>query len=357
MTFSGSYAAGDVEFLLKPASIAMTGVADKEAMIQSGARHYSEVLSAEQLPDERYIALYREALDRNAGRLHADVDWLAEQLIARPATHTSCTLVSLARAGTPIGVLLKLALERRGVDVRHYSISIIRDRGIDHNALKLIAARHGTADAVFVDGWTGKGTITRELRRSLADCPFGFAPFLVVVADPAGCASLAATTRDYLIPSGILNGIVSGLVSRSVLNAQLVGPEDFHACAYQSEFAAQDLSREFIAAVAKAAPPSAYTADWSKATAAASAAACGTLLRQLTEEYGVADINHIKPGIAEATRVVLRRVPYAVLLRDPGHADVRHLVHLAHQRGVPIIEADLGNYSAVSIIRQMGGTA
>ena len=70
-----------------------------------------------------------------------------------------------------------------------------------------------------------------------------------MVADPAGCASLAATAEDYLIPSGILGGIVSGLVSRSVLSDALVGEGEFHACRHLTEFAEADQSRAFIAAV------------------------------------------------------------------------------------------------------------
>ena len=41
---------------------------------------------------------------------------------------------------------------------------------------------------------------------------------LTVLTDLAGTAGLAADGEDYLIPSSILNSIVSGLISRSVLN-------------------------------------------------------------------------------------------------------------------------------------------
>ena len=45
--FSGSYDASDVIFLLKPVTLEPTNVTLKEALIQSGARHYSEMLSPE----------------------------------------------------------------------------------------------------------------------------------------------------------------------------------------------------------------------------------------------------------------------------------------------------------------------
>src|SRR3546814_13041257 len=95
-----------------------------------------------------------------------------------------------------------------------------------------------TTYAVVVAGWTGKVDIRGELDASLATSTFK--PFLAVVADPAGRADLAATFDAYVIPSGLLNGIVSGLVSRSILNADLVGPTDIHACVSMPEHAGRD---------------------------------------------------------------------------------------------------------------------
>jgi hypothetical protein len=355
MTFHGSYAPEDVTFLLKPAEVALTDVATKEALIQSGARHYSEMLSEERLPDARYLALYEAALARNAGRLKADVSALADAITARGQTARRCTLISLARAGTPIGVLLRRTLAQREVDVAHYSVSIIRGRGIDRVALAHIAAARGTADAVFVDGWTGKGAITQELEASLADGATGFAPFLAVVADPAGCASLAATSEDYLIPSGILGAIASGLVSRSVLSEALVGAGEFHACRTLTEHAPHDQTRAFIAAIEAAAPAGGAHPGWSPHTAAASRAASAALVAALMAEFAIANRNRIKPGIAEATRAVLRRVPEAVFVRDRADAEVAHLLHLAEQSRVPVEQRELGNYRAVTLIAKAGG--
>lgn len=351
--FHGSYAPEDVTFLLKPAAVALTDVAEKEALIQSGARHYSEMLSEERLPDARYLALYEAALARNAGRLKADIAALADAITARPETARSCTIISLARAGTPIGVLLRRALAERGIDVAHYSVSIIRGRGIDRVALAHIAAARGTTDAVFVDGWTGKGAITQELDASLADGSTGFAPFLTVVADPAGCASIAATSEDYLIPSGILGAIASGLVSRSVLSAELVGEGEFHACRHLTEHAHADRSRAFVAAVEAAAPQAGHP-GWSPPSAAASRAASSALVDSLMAEFAVTNVNRIKPGIAEATRAVLRRLPEAVFVRDRGDAEVAHLLHLAAQSRVPVEQRELGNYRAVTLIAKAG---
>ncbi|ESQ86568.1 hypothetical protein ABAC460_22915 [Asticcacaulis sp. AC460] len=352
--FCGTFAPVDVVMLLKPAHIAHVAIEEKERLIQSGAKHYSEMLSAEKVPDARYLQLYHEALARNAGRLKRDIETLAGKIAARPQTATQCVIISLARAGTPIGVLLKRCLERSGVTTFHYTVSIIRGRGIDLNALRHIAQRHGTATSVFLDGWTGKGAISGELQTSLARADIGFAPFLAVVADPAGCASLAATVDDYVIPSGLLNGIVSGLISRTVLTEDLVGPSDFHACLFQADHGPHDLTRHFLDSVWTAAADGA-SSPWSLTEAGRARTASQAILRELMDKYAVGDVNRIKPGIAEATRALLRRVPDRVFIRDAADPETLHMQHLAATSAVPVVERDLGGYRAVTIIKRLKG--
>jgi hypothetical protein len=360
VAFSGSYEPDDVTILLRPTDIAPIAIDMKERLIQSGAKHYSEMLSAEKLPDERYMLLYRQALSRNGGRLRRDVERLAETLAAETLaggaeSARTCVIISLARAGTPIGVLLKRALTRIGIDTHHYSISIIRGRGIDQSALRLIRERHGVATSVFVDGWTGKGAIKTELVQSLARADLGFSPFLAVIADPAGCADLAATTEDYVIPSGLLNGIVSGLISRSVLRDDLVGPDDFHACLYQIEHAGHDLSRRFIHDIESADMPMMDTDPWTAEESVRAGMRSRALIDSMAQEFRIDDINRIKPGIAEATRAILRRVPDLVFVNDDGDPEITHLLHLAAQSGVRVIERDLHPYRAVTVIKSVGG--
>jgi hypothetical protein len=354
--FSGSYDPDDVTFLLKPVRLQATDVATKERLIQSGRRHYSEMIAPEAPPGAEYRRLYELALERNGARLAADIAALAQVLAERSWGRREVVIASLARAGTPIGVLLHRALERLGVPAPHYSISIVRDRGIDREAIRHIAAAHDPADVVFVDGWTGKGAIADELHRSLAGRPLGFEPWLCVVADPAGRADLAATEDDYLIPSGLLNAVVSGLVSRSILNADLVGPGDFHACVHYSEFAREDVSRTFVDSVTARfpeRPPAAI--ERSEADRAATARRCDSFIAQLMERLAVSDRNRIKPGIAEATRAVLRRLPDRLLTGSFDDPDLHHLLHLAAAKRVAVEPLPPGSpYRAVAVIRALG---
>ena len=355
--FSGSYRPGDVQFLLKPIEIDPIDVAEKERLIQSGRRHYSEMLSRESLPSARYLEVFQRALAMGLRPMAQGVLDLAAIIAARRPGEI--TLVSLARAGTPVGVALKHVLrEIFGRASEHYSISIIRDRGIDRNALRFILDRAGRdpAGLVFVDGWTGKGVIARELRRALDDFErdqgVRLDADLHALTDLAG-VGIAPSDTDYLIPSSILNATMSGLVSRSILNEH-IGPDDFHGCVYYHEFTSADRSVWFIEELLSAArellakgyEPNAQPVDPSLARARSTA-----LLADIRATFGIQNENFIKPGIGEATRVLLRRVPERVIIRDPEAPEVAHLLELAHEKNVRRQVDPTLPYQAVSLIK------
>ena len=353
--FSGSYDPADVTFLLTPIAMPTISLAEKEQLLRSGTVHYSHILSTELPPSDAYLTAYKVALKANAPRLASDIAALATAIARRPIVAEQgrrVVLASLARAGTPIGVLIARKLRRLGVTAQHYSISIIRDRGIDRAAIEFIRNRHPGVEILFVDGWTGKGAIAAELRNSQCLADLGIPPYLVVVADPAGQADLAATADDYVIPSGLLNGIVSGLVSRSVLTDE-IGPGAFHGCRILSELTPYDQSREFLATIEqKMVTDFAYDpTNWNDVIRQARRAACCRLLENIGKNFLVANRNSIKPGVAEATRAVLRRVPRMLLLTDIADPQLSHLVMLANERNVPIVQVDeLFGYRAVALL-------
>jgi len=353
--FSGSYVPEDVEFLLTRMSLRPTPVAEKERLIQTGRRHYSEMISPERPPGPVYMRLYQDALGRNGPRLAQHIAALAAALAQRAAGR-EVVLVSLARAGTPVGVLLHRALRRMGVPSNHYSISIIRDRGVDAAALAHITARHHGRDVVFVDGWTGKGVIARELRASAAESVLQARPYLAVVADPAGAADLAATGEDYVIPSGLLNGVASGLVSRSIFDPELVRAGRYHGCVRLDALAPHDVSRAFVDTIEAMSPAGPVPpVEWPADRRAAFAALSREAVAAIADACRVNDLNRIKPGAAEATRAVLRRVPDRLFLSDPADPDLAHLVHLAAERGLPVQALPAGEpYKAVAVIKSLG---
>jgi hypothetical protein len=356
--FTGSYTLDDVQFLLKPMRVDDTPVHLKEALIQSGKKHYSEMLSHESLPAADYVALFHDAMALNQERVAEHLLILAQQIIVtRPQ---GITLVSLARAGTPVGVLLKQVLKRYfNTEVAHYSVSIIRDIGLDNNALRFILQHHAPESLVFVDGWTGKGVIARQLAESLADFAFSdgvnIPAELYVLTDLSGSAAVAASCEDYLIPSSVLNSTVSGLVSRSVYDPHNAEADDFHGCVYYQQFTEQDLSGYFIETMLDC-----VERVWRSGTFEAPTinrpqlqTISQNLLHSLAAQYGISHANYIKPGIGEATRVLLRREAQRLLLRDLNAEATRHLRWLAESKSIPVrVCADLP-YQAVALIKEI----
>ncbi|MGW3306142.1 phosphoribosyltransferase domain-containing protein [Streptomyces sp. NPDC001073] len=355
-----SYAPEEVGWLLQDLSDVTleAPTEEREEAIQSGGAHYAESLPVEYQPSEQYQQLFHTALDEAADRLALAVGAVTELVLAERSPHP--VLVSLARAGTPVGVLMRRwAQHRHGLDLPHYAVSIVRGRGIDANALRWLAAHHDPADVVFVDGWTGKGAITRELTEAIrefeeSDGITGFDPEIAVLADPGSCVRTYGTREDFLIPSACLNSTVSGLISRTVLRSDLVGPHDFHGAKFYRELAGADVSVDFLDAVAARFPE---VSDAVTVLAKELLAADRTptwegwaAVERISEEYGIHDVNLVKPGVGETTRVLLRRVPWKILARAGAGADLDHVRLLAEQRGVPVEEVAELPYTCVGLI-------
>ncbi|MFD7259730.1 phosphoribosyltransferase [Streptomyces sp. NPDC059874] len=349
-----SYAPEDVGWLLQDFSDVEleAPTEEREEAIQAGGAHYAESLPVEYQPSPQYQELYQSALKASAARMAKAVGTVTETVLAERTP--SPVLVSLARAGTPVGVLMRRwAQARHGLDLPHYAVSIVRGRGIDANALRWLAAHHDPADVVFVDGWTGKGAITRELRVALAEFE-GFNPEIVVLADPGSCVETYGTREDFLIPSACLNSTVSGLISRTVLRSDLVGPADFHGAKYYRELAGADVSVDFVDTVAAHFDEVADAVDDDvKELLAADRTPTWegwAAVERISEEYGIHDVNLVKPGVGETTRVLLRRVPWKILAQRGAGADLDHVRLLAEQRGVPVEEVDGLPYTCVGLI-------
>jgi hypothetical protein len=355
-----SYAPEEVGWLLQDLSDVTleAPTEEREEAIQSGGAHYAESLPMEYQPSDQYQELFRTALAESSARLAQAVGAVTEIVLQERSPRP--VLVSLARAGTPVGVLMRRwAQFRHGLELPHYAVSIVRGRGIDANALRWLAEHHEPADVVFVDGWTGKGAITRELTEAVRKFeaeggPAGFDPEIAVLADPGSCVRTYGTREDFLIPSACLNSTVSGLISRTVLRADLVGPDDFHGAKFYRELAGADVSVDFLDAVAARFPEVVDAVD-----ATVKELLAGdreptwegwAAVERISEEYGIHDVNLVKPGVGETTRVLLRRVPWKILARAGAGADLAHVRLLAEQRGVPVEEVAELPYTCVGLI-------
>lgn len=346
----GSYNPADVTILLKDISGCLSPMDTemREAQIQRGT-HYSEMLPLEYRPTRDYLLAYDAALSRYAGMTAEAVATAAEWLWEERGT--SLVLVSLARAGTSVGVLIRRYLKRKyGADVPHYTISIIRGKGIDKNAMAYLLARHAPEDIRFIDGWTGKGAIRDQLAEAALEYP-GVDSGVTVLSDPAYAAARCGTHEDFLIPSACLNAVVSGLMSRTVLRSDLIGPEDFHGTVIYRELAGEDRTEEFLTAIERC-----FSFGPHDRPAANCPPDSGRIeTAEIGAHFGIADHHLIKPGIGEATRVLLRRLPWKLLVHSRNDEEhLGHLYRLAEEKNVPVEVYPLRHYRACGIIQKLG---
>lgn len=355
----GSYRAEDVQLLLTPIEIEHTDPATKEHLIQSGQRHYSEMISVEQAPSLLQQQVYEHALQQGLARLAREVQSLALALARyQHSIGQPLVLVSLVRAGLPIGVMLKHALQDLDCPVEHFGVSIIRDRGLDPLAYAWLRQRYSYAQLIVVDGWTGKGAIAQELQRSLAgDDQYDGVVRLVTLADVAGYAWLTASAEDWLIPSGVLGSTVSGLISRT-----LYQPHQWHGCGIYTHLQSVDVSVSLIDQVNRArrglTEPIA-AASWSADERVAQHQQAAAAVAWVAAHYQIGLPNRIKPSLAEATRAVMRRLPERILLQQPDDPRTALLRHVAAEQGavIEVVGQQIAPYHAITLIQQRATSA
>lgn len=366
-----SYRDDDVTVLLKDISSSMRplGTKERETLIQQGV-HYSEMLPLEEPPSQEYLNLYHKALELRKQYIADLIASIACKIKRSTTAGKAPVLVSLARAGIPVGILVKRYLNRfLDCDCSHYAISIVRDRGIDINAMnyiyerEVVSGRSGVSDLFFIDGWTGKGAILSQLTESieilkgLNPCWGTLSSRLFVLADPANITADCGTHEDFLLPTSCLNSTVSGLISRSIINSYIdVKGGDFHGAVYQSHQERNDLSNDFLDTVAEC---------FAKPTGTVSCGCCSVesgpaIVKRICKDFEIEDYYKVKPGIGETTRVLLRRIPWVVLINESAASDdpdLAHIMMLCREKSVPIKRYNLGNYKTCGIIKELSADA
>ena len=233
-------------------------------------------------------------------------------------------------------------------------------RGIDENALKFILAAHPGYKLQFIDGWTGKGAISCELSKACRkfEREFGIEldDTLAVIADPGCCTTLYGTREDFLIPSACLNSTVSGLVSRTVLNKD-IGDHDFHGAKFYQELIPMDVSNDYIDLIVQEFGKIEKQASEMARTRCDEKIEAGFVgmksIKHIQEEFHISSTHFIKPGVGETTRVLLRRVPWKILMRDFSSPYVKHILMLAEEKGVEVVHYDQLNYLCCGLIKSV----
>lgn len=355
----GSYLESDCLFLLKKLEPKFYSIEKKEELIQSGKLHYSQLVSQESRPTKEYEKMFHTLTSKYKQKLAQEVLHLS-YLISKNVKQGVC-IVSLVRAGTPIGVLVNRGINQYSqYNSVHYSISIVRDKGIDVNALDYLIfdLEIPPESIVFIDGWTAKGIITKELKQAIdkynTSRKVNIINNLYVISDIGGTADYSVTHDDYAIPSALMNSTVSGLISRSVINEQ-IAYDDFHGCISYEHLSEFDYSNWFVDEISACFnkldyQPPLVQSDTQRKTRHH---LTQKYISKLMNDFHVCDINRIKPGIAEATRVMLRRIPDLLLVKNKDNPNTVHLIRIANEKGISVIELPEMPFGACALIKDV----
>lgn len=344
-----TYSADDCIFLLKDLTGIMNDVSleEKERQIQSGI-NYSEMICKEESVGTEINTIFQQMLSEKSEELAKYISNICAQVYTQKGK--DIVIVSLARAGSPVGVLMRRYFQYKyQLDIPHYSISIIRDKGIDENALHYIRKNHPQKQMIFVDGWTGKGSITSELRKSINQYNKKYGTNiddgLVVLADPAKKSAISGTKKDVCIPNACLNSTVSGLVSRTIHNAEFVHTDEFHGAKYFAHLENEDFSNLFIHEVEKG-----FSKESEEYTEACDEEYVNRVISQLKKDFPRLHSQKIKLSIGETSRAVIRRKPKIILVKNLDNPDLKFILHMAKEKNIEVKEYDTQEYACIGIL-------
>lgn len=293
----------DIETRIIPMSIHK-----REKLIRLGTNP-CELLARERTPTYSDEKIYNWAMAIYKKKIADAVREVSEQIYIRKGKEV--VLVSLARAGISIGVLIKRYLEQRyNLNIPHYSMSIVGTNGMDINALKYILKKHSPDLIQFVDGWTGKGYIQKKLKENLLDYP-QIDSDIAVLYDPGYITDIAGTHEDILVPSATLNATVSGLLSRAVDNKDIMKKDEYFGAVFFSNLMKMDKTYDFINGISREFNFFGCNYDCRRKRKWYNV---NSIIESIINTYGIADVRQIKPGLCETFRSINRKKPDFVLI-------------------------------------------
>lgn len=327
----------DVTVLLEKVEPNYMSQEQRHQMIANGI-HYNELISKEGIPSQKVLGLFKESVDSfgdNMAQMIRTMALTIHYLEPRPV------LVSLVRAGTPTGILVRRALLDMGVDAPHFSVSIVQGRGFDEVAIEhILSLGYRPSQLIFIDGWTGKGVVRSELSDALKKMSKNngrmFRDELFVLSDIAGVAEHASTREDVLIPSALLSGPLCGLVSRTLYR----GTEDdpmMHGAAYLDYMEEVDVSSWFIELMDEKIRSATDQNTYKMVSMDTAQELMSDFIGFLLEEYNLPSRERIKPGVGESSRLFLRKPPAKLIIRDTSRKEVAHLLEMAKEFEVDVV--------------------
>lgn len=335
-----SYKDEDVTLLLNDVTGKVKPVSQEERNRRVEAGEYvRSIIIEEYKVSKEYTKIVLDNMEKYLDKMVEVVGILSENLYELKGD--DLVLVDIARAGMPIGILVKRYIKMfHGVDVPHYGISLVK--GLDKKAMEYIINKHGKKGIQFIDGWTGKGAVAKEIRESVEKDFPGIDPNLAVLSDCINIAKYAGTREDIYIPHAPLNASVTGLVSINVLNETFENPTGFHSAVYLEDLEEDDISAAYIERVV-----SKFTKQ-NPTKIEDNEDIDDTEIDKIAEDIKK-DKKELNPGINESARAVLRRTLEKLLVTDVNDRELAVLIELAKTKSIKVEEYPLNGYKAVAV--------
>lgn len=347
-TIHGTYKEADCTFLLRDMNGVVTPISQavKKEQMSAGKKSY-EMIPFEYKVDQLSESIFLRLLSDTSKEVARVIGVLAESIYSAKGNNT--VLVSLARGGIPVGVLCKRYLETYyGVSLPHYVISLIRNEGIDDNALNYIVNHHPQANIQFIDGWTGIGYISQQLEKYVMEHNQRYGrnvdPALAVAIDSSKICSYCGTRKDAILPSCCLNATVCGMISSIYYDKGVLDENDFHGALQWDESIGRDYSNFFIEEITKHFSRQKPETNFPEENYAKRCLDC------VKQDFPISNNKNIKLGIGESTRAIIRYDLEALLVRDPTNPNLAFLIEIANAKEIPVIIYDKTEYESIALI-------
>ena len=154
----------------------------------------------------------------------------------------------------------------------------------------------------------------------------------------AGMAAASATREDQIIPSALLGGTISGLISRSILPKSERGAAKLHGCLQLDHLKDRDISRWFVDEMTHLAAPFVDTKNPPDLIGVDEQVQnrMTDFVQATKQKFGLASPNQVKIGLGETVRAAIRRIPECIILRDHQSEGAVILRELAEIRNIPL---------------------
>jgi len=76
-------------------------------------------------------------------------------------------------------------------------------------------------------------------------------------------------------------------------------------------------------------------------------------VQRIQQDFGIDNIHFIKPGVGETTRVLLRRIPWKILVNPQCIHELEHILLLAREKNVLIEQYSDMSYSCCGLIKEL----